>query len=64
MNEFVSFFLIIIAIFIIINKELEKNKEIEKVKSTKDGIIYLVRKLPDSNVAANKLAEINEEDNS
>jgi hypothetical protein len=60
MNEFVSFFLIIIAIFIIINKELEKNKEIEKVKSTKDGIIYLVRKLPDSNVAANKLAEINE----
>lgn len=42
----------------VISKKLE-NKDIEKVMSTVDGRTYLVRKLPDSKEAANKLAEIN-----
>lgn len=59
MNDFLIYFLVIITIMMVVNKKLE-NKDIEKVKSTIDNRIYLVRKLPDSNKAANKLAEINQ----
>jgi len=59
MNEFLSFFLVIILTFIILNKELYKNKDLERVVSSQDGVGYLVRNLPDSGIASNKLAEIN-----
>lgn len=38
---------------------MNKNKDVTSVKSTKDGRVYMVAKLPDSLDAANKLADIN-----
>ncbi len=49
--------LLILAIFIIL--KLEKNNEVQYVKSDVDGVEYLVRKKPDSLQAANLLGQIN-----
>lgn len=59
MREFVLFFLSIFAVFMVANKVHKKNQEISQVKSTVDNRVYIVRKLPDALLAANKLAEIN-----
>lgn len=59
MREFVLFFLSIFAVFIVANKVYKRNQEISQVKSTVDNRVYIVRKLPDALLAANKLAEIN-----
>ena len=58
MNELVLFFIIVITIFIIINY-YKKSKLVEYKVSKIDNIKYLVRKLPDSDKAADKLALIN-----
>ena len=59
MKEFFLFFLSIFIIFNIVNKIYKRNQEISQVVSNIDGRKYIVRKLPDSQDAANKLAEIN-----
>ena len=58
MEEFLLFFLSIFVFFIVMNK-LYKKREIVSIKSTVDNKFYIVRKLPDSNLAANILANIN-----
>ena len=58
MEEFLLFFLSIFVFFIIMNK-LYKKGEIISIRSTIDQRIYIVRKLPDAKLAADKLAEIN-----
>jgi len=58
MEEFLLFFLSIFVFFIIINKVYKKG-EIISIKSSTDGEVYIVRKLPDAKKAADKLAEIN-----
>ena len=59
MREFVLFFLSVFAVFMVVNKVHKRNQEISQVKSTVDNRTYIVRKLPDALLAANKLAEIN-----
>ena len=59
MKEFFLFFLSIFIIFNIVNKIYKRYQEISQVVSNIDGRKYIVRKLPDSQDAANKLAEIN-----
>ena len=58
MEEFLLFFLSTFVFFIVMNK-LYKKGEIISTKSSIDGRIYIVRKLPDAKKAADKLAEIN-----
>lgn len=58
MEELLLFFIIILIIFLVCNK-LKRENEIQRIKSTIDNRIYIVRKLPDSQMAADKLAEIN-----
>ena len=57
MEELLLFFIIILIIFLVCNK-LKRENEIQRIKSTIDNRIYIVRKLPDSQMAADKLAEI------
>ena len=59
MREFAVFFLSIFAVFIVVDKIYKRNQEISQVKSLIDDRTYIVRKLPDSQRAADKLAEIN-----
>jgi predicted metal-dependent hydrolase len=59
MREFLLFFLSIFVIFNVVNGIYKKNQEIKQVKSPVDGRKYIVRKLPDSQAAADKLANIN-----
>ncbi len=59
MREFLLFFLSIFVIFNVVNGIYKKNQEITQVKSTVDGRKYIVRKLPDAQAAADKLANIN-----
>ena len=58
MEEFISFFVIILIIISVMNI-IKQNKDIIYVKSKTDGRKYLVRKLPDAQEAAEKLAELN-----
>lgn len=58
MNEFTLFFILTLGLITLANY-IKKNKNIEYVVSTFDNTKYLVRKLPDSQNAANKLAELN-----
>ena len=58
MDEFAIFFIITLGLITLANY-IKKNKNIEYVVSTYDNTKYLVRKLPDSLQAANKLAELN-----
>ena len=59
MNELILFLIIIITGLSFMNY-LNKQKNIKYEKSNIDDRKYLVRKLKDSNDAANKLAELNE----
>ena len=59
MREFLLFFLSIFVIFNVVNGVYKKNQEITQVKSSVDGRKYIVRKLPDAQAAADKLANIN-----
>ena len=54
MNEFTLFFILTLGLITLANY-IKKNKNIEYVVSTFDNTKYLVRKLPDSQNAANKL---------
>ena len=58
MREFAVFFLSIFAVFIVVDKIYKRNQEISQVKSLIDDRTYIVRKLPDSQRAADKLAEM------
>lgn len=58
MEEFLLFFLSIFVFFTAVNKVYKKG-DIISIKSSIDGEVYLVRKLPDSKKAADKLAQIN-----
>jgi predicted metal-dependent hydrolase len=58
MKEFLLFFLTILVIFSLMNK-IKRNNEIIEMISTIDNRKYIVRKLPDSRSAADKLANIN-----
>jgi len=58
MEEFLLFFISVFVFFTIINKVYKKG-DIVSIKSEVDGLVYIVRKLPDAKIAANKLAEIN-----
>jgi len=58
MKEFLIFFLTILVIFTIINKIKRNNEIIEKISKI-DNRKYIVRKLKDSQLAADKLAQIN-----
>ena len=55
MEEFIIFFVIVLMIISVMNI-IKRNKDIIYVKSKTDGRKYLVRKLPDSQKAAEKLA--------
>ena len=59
MNDFLTFFITIIIILIIINK-FYINKGLVRVRSTYDNNEYIVRESQNSLEAANKLAYINE----
>ena len=59
MNDFLTFFITIIIILIIINK-FYINKGLVRVRSTYDNNEYIVRESHNSLEAANKLAYINE----
>ena len=59
MREFLLFFLSIFVIFNVVNGIYKKNQEITHIKSPVDGRKYIVRKLPDAQAAADKLANIN-----
>jgi len=59
MKEFLIFFLTVIAVLIVINK-LYALDEVVQIKSNIDNRIYIVRDLPDSRQAADRLAEINQ----
>ena len=58
MNTFIIFSLTILILFMIAHK-IYRNKDILQVQSKADDREYIVRKLPDSQQAANKLATIN-----
>ena len=58
MEEFILFFVVVMIVLTIMNY-VNKNKNIVYVKSRIDERKYLVRKLPDAKVAADKLAELN-----
>jgi hypothetical protein len=58
MEEFLLFFISIFVFFTVINKVYKKG-DIISIKSDVDGLVYIVRKLPDAKLAVNKLAEIN-----
>tara|TARA_B100000902_G_C27230707_1_gene874643 strand:+ start:693 stop:1277 length:585 start_codon:yes stop_codon:yes gene_type:complete len=58
MEEFLFFFLSVLVLFTILNK-FKENKDITTIISKKDNRKYIVRKLPDAESAADKLAEIN-----
>jgi len=58
MEEFILFFVVVMIVLTIMNY-VNKNKNIIYVKSRIDERKYLVRKLPDAKVAADKLAELN-----
>ena len=57
MKEFLLFFLTILVIFSLMNK-IKRNNEIIEMISTIDNRKYIVRKLPDSRSAADKLANM------
>ena len=58
MNSFIVFFITILVIFITVQK-LNENKEIISITSKIDGREYLVRKLSDAQISADKLAVLN-----
>lgn len=58
MEEFLFFFLSVLILFTILNK-FKEDKDITTVISKKDNRKYIVRKLPDAEKAADKLAELN-----
>ena len=58
MEEFLLFFLSVFVFFTVVNKVYKKG-DIISIKSSIDGEVYLVRKLPDAKQAADKLAQIN-----
>jgi len=60
MREFALFFLSIFVVFIVVNKVYKRDQEISQVRSNIDSRTYIVRKLPDSQKASDKLAEINQ----
>ena len=55
----ITIIMIIILVLMCVMNYMNKNKDVTSVKSTKDGRVYMVAKLPDSLDAANKLADIN-----
>ena len=59
MDELLIFFIITLVIFLIIGK-VKQSKEIQVVTSSIDGRKYIVRRMGDSQRAADKLAEINQ----
>ena len=59
MREFLLFFLSLFVIFNVVNGVYKKNQEITQIRSTIDDRKYIVRKLPDAQAAADKLATIN-----
>ena len=58
MNTFVIFFVSIIIVFLLLNKI--RNKDIKIIKSNIDKRKYICRNLPDAQLAADKLAVINQ----
>ena len=58
MEEFLFFFLSVLVLFTILNK-FKEDKDITTIISKKDNRKYIVRKRPDAENAADKLAEIN-----
>ena len=58
MNSFIVFFITILVIFITVQK-LNENKDIISITSKIDGREYLVRKLSDAQISADKLAVLN-----
>ena len=58
MEEFLFFFLSVLILFTILNK-FKEDKDITTIISKKDNRKYIVRKLPDAEKGADKLAEIN-----
>ena len=58
MIEFLVLFISLLIVFSLVSK-ITENNEITKVYSKIDNRRYLVRKLPDSQEAANKLASLN-----
>ena len=59
MIDFLIFFMSILVLFLVVNKLLIVDTSLIMVKSTYDGLYYIVRDLPDSVEAANKLSKIN-----
>ena len=59
MITFIVFFITIVILFIIAQK-ISENKDISEIVSEKDGREYIVRKLPDAKIAAEKLAILNQ----
>ena len=59
MYSFIVFFLTILILFLIAQK-INQNKDIIEVVSKIDKREYLVRKLPDSQQSADKLAILNQ----
>ena len=58
MDELLIFFIIVLTVFLIIGK-VKQSKEVDVKVSQIDGRKYIVRKLEDSQQAADKLADIN-----
>ena len=59
MIDFLIFFMSILVLFLVVNKLLIVDTSLIMVKSTHDGLYYIVRDLPNSVEAANKLSKIN-----
>ena len=59
MIDFLIFFMSILVLFLVVNKLLRVDTSLIMVKSTQDGLYYIVRDLPNSVEAANKLSKIN-----
>ena len=59
MIDFLIFFMSILVLFLVVNKLLIVDTSLIMVKSTQDGLYYIVRDLPNSVEAANKLSKIN-----
>jgi hypothetical protein len=58
MNTFLTFFITIVFVFLLLNKI--KRRDIVIIKSDIDNRKYICRKLPDAHLAADKLAVINQ----
>jgi len=59
MIDFLVFFISIMVMFLVTNKIIMKDNDIIMVRSDYDNINYIVRDLPDSKIASNKLSKIN-----